>query len=157
MFLSKTPTRLLLGATALALVLAAAGAGKALAERGHGPGGPGLQRIFEEIDTDRDGAVTRAELNGFREARFAGADADASGGLSLAEFQELWVEMLRERMVDRFQRLDADGDGTVSPVEFERPLERMFGRLDENADGAVTQAEIRDLRDRHGWRGRHRD
>ncbi len=148
----KSSSKILLGATAL--VLAAAAAGTALAERGDGPGGPGLQRLFEEIDADGDGAVTRAEANRFRETRFAGADADASGGLSLAEFQDLWVEMLRDRVADRFQRLDADGDGTVSPVEFERPLERMFGRLDENGDGAVTQAEIRD---RHGWRGRHRD
>jgi hypothetical protein len=165
MTLKKTSTKALLGATAVALVTLAA-AGGALADRGgSGPGGfggrggpghgPALQ-LFEEIDADADGNVTRAELEDFRAARFGETDADADGGLSLAEFQELWLQMMRERMVDRFQKLDADGDGQVTPAEFDRPLDRMFAFLDRNEDGSVSKEEIRPPHKRGMERGEYR-
>ncbi|SEM80529.1 EF-hand domain-containing protein [Palleronia pelagia] len=44
-------------------------------------------------------------------------DANDDGALSLDEFAGWHAAMMRERTVDRFQHLDSDGDGTVTPDE----------------------------------------
>jgi len=67
---------------------------------------------------------------------------------------EGFAELMRERAGERFDRLDADGDGTISREEFlaatgER-AETMFQRMGPNEDGVVT----RSARERGGW-GRH--
>ena len=38
--------------------------------------------------------------------------------------------------------MDQDGDGNVSRAEFVAKTDRMFERLDENADGTLTKAEL---------------
>ncbi len=120
---------------------------------GYGPGdgrGAGMARMFEQVDADGDGRITRTEMTQFRETRFSGADGNGDGTLDLAEFQGLWQEMMRARMVDRFQRLDDDGDGQVTPEEFGRPMDRMHGWLDADEDGAVSRGELREM---HRMRG----
>ncbi|SHI46269.1 EF hand [Palleronia salina] len=44
-------------------------------------------------------------------------DVNDDGALSLDEFAQWHATMMRERMVDRFQHLDADADGSVTPDE----------------------------------------
>jgi Ca2+-binding EF-hand superfamily protein len=61
---------------------------------------------------------------------------------------------MRERMVDRFQAHDDDGDGLVTAEEFGEPFTRMLSRLDENGDGELSRDE---LRDRHRDRDRDGD
>ncbi|WP_371059828.1 hypothetical protein [Rhodosalinus sp. 5P4] len=54
------------------------------------------------------------------------------------------------RETPRFEALDADGDGTLSPAELEAAAERrraeriarMVARLDMNGDGALDRAEL---------------
>ena len=67
---------------------------------------------------------------------------------------EGFAELMRERAGERFDALDADGDGTISREEFlaatgER-AETMFQRMGPNEDGVVT----RSARERGGF-GRH--
>ena len=45
---------------------------------------------------------------------------------------------------NRFERLDADGNGRVDRQEFARGGDVMFGRLDADGDGAITLAEVED-------------
>jgi len=52
-------------------------------------------------------------------------DGNSDGALSLDEFESLHSAMFRERMVDRFQHLDADGDGIVTEAELEEAGSRM--------------------------------
>jgi Ca2+-binding EF-hand superfamily protein len=55
-----------------------------------------------------------------------------------------------EQVTQRFQRLDANGDGRVTPEEMrqaraqmrERMQERMFDRMDLNHDGSITREEM---------------
>jgi Ca2+-binding EF-hand superfamily protein len=42
-------------------------------------------RILANLDADRNGSISRAELDGYIEAMVAGADADSDGGVSFSE------------------------------------------------------------------------
>ena len=128
-------------------------AGTSFAGGGHGwkghhaggdhHGGPKGAAMFEQLDADGDGRVTRAEMESAIDEHLAGADSDKSGSLSLDEFEGLWLSKMRERMVDDFQRLDNDGDGQVTREEMAKPMERMFDRADRNDDGAIERGEGR--------------
>lgn len=43
---------------------------------------------------------------------------------------------------DRFQEADTNGDGNVSKEEFLAKHETMFNKIDADADGMLTQAEM---------------
>lgn len=83
-----------------------------------GPAGSGDR--FAMLDTDSDGYITRDELRNLpgaiRERRgelFAQADTDGDGALSLAEIQAVRPGITAEQ----FSRMDANGDGLLSPDE----------------------------------------
>lgn len=158
----KRHTKIVLGLVA-GLGLASATAVTVSANSGHwgpgkdcgGPGGgrhAGVMRMFDRVDANGDGKVTGAELATFRSERFANADADGNGSISLEEFQTVWMEMTRPRMVDAFQRMDDDGDAAVTDEEFGGRLQRMQSWLDRDGDGAVSREELRGFGGRHGHR-----
>ena len=110
-------------------------------------GGPS---IFESFDANADGSLMQAEVDQFRSDRLAKFDTSGDGQLTLEEYQVLWLDAMRERMVDAFQRLDDDGDALVTREEFLEPFVQLVQRLDRDADGAVTQEEMRAQREEHG-------
>lgn len=117
---------------------------------GYGMGGPGMKghggrmaSMLRYFDSDGDGAVSQAEIDQVRDERFATFDSDSSQTLSLAEFEGLWLDFMRERMVDGFQRLDADGDGQVTLAEVNRPLGQMVERMDRNEDGVIDRSDFK--------------
>jgi Ca2+-binding EF-hand superfamily protein len=149
-------TKLLLTGGALALG-AAVFAGASLADgwgRHHGGGGA---RFFEQFDANQDGRLTQAEIDQVRQSRLAEFDQNGDGSLSLEEYQALWMDAMRERMVDRFQAHDDDGDGIVTAEEFGEPFDRMVSRFDRDGDGEVTTDEMRRRGDRDGDRERDED
>ncbi len=110
-------------------------------------GGQGMMSMFDSFDGNGDGSLTQAEIDQARAARLAGFDTDGDGSLSLKEYEALWSDAMRERMVDRFQNLDADGDGTVTKAEFTEPFAGKVQFMDRNGDGVLS-------RDDMGRRGR---
>jgi hypothetical protein len=62
-----------------------------------------------------------------------------------------------------FSQADADGDGALTPAEFQtfqqllrqRIAQRMFARADADGNGEVTQAELDAARPPHGHCGPH--
>ena len=124
-------------------------------QKGHGPFG-GAAMIIEQFDTDADLKLTRAEIDGGIQTRLAAADANGDGNIDLEEFQPLLVDIMRPKIVDGFQFLDADGDAVITAEEIQRPVNRIISHLDRNDDGELTSDEMR-MR-RHGWgRGHHDD
>lgn len=118
-------------------------------EGGRHHGARRMMRMFEAYDTNGDGRLTQAEINEARRARLAEFDSDGDGSLTLEEYQALWLDAMRERMVDRFQDRDADGDGKVTGEEFAAPFDSIVRFMDRNDDDAISRDDM--------MRWRHRD
>jgi Ca2+-binding EF-hand superfamily protein len=137
----------------IALVAGIAAAGMlttaAWAGGGHRHGGMGHHRgaqmfeMMDSFDTDGDGKLTQAEIDQARKDRLAKHDADKDGKLTLQEYEALWLEAMRERMVRQFQRHDRDGDAAVTAEEFVQTTGRLAARLDRNGDGVVDREDQR--------------
>jgi len=96
---------------------------------------PGLYNLVEDLSEEHDLAAARpaelAQLQGLYDAwdaemaepRWGGQAAGRGGGA----------------VRRRFQQLDTNGDGRLTPDELPRP--RLFRRLDANGDGVVTLDE----------------
>ena len=99
---------------------------------------PSMKRILERFDTNSDGKLTQDEISQAQTTRLKQFDTDSDGQLSLEEFQALWVQEKRNRMVDRFQKLYDDGDAVVTEAEFLAPFEGV----DRDGDGEITPKEM---------------
>lgn len=154
-----------LGTTTMVGASLADGKGRGYHAGGHHGGGWGgprggrterVERMFERFDANQDGVITQAEIDEVRSSRLAAFDADGDGSLTLEEYQVLWMDAMRPRMVRAFQRLDTDGDAIVTVEEFVEPYGRLVRRLDRNDDGEITQDDLRGRprdRDRGGSDG----
>ncbi|WP_179954149.1 EF-hand domain-containing protein [Denitrobaculum tricleocarpae] len=170
----KRTTKLSVAGVSLVLVLGLAGAGLSNAHDrwsgyggskggsvayAHGQGGhfggqrakgrKMMRRMMQSFDANEDGSLTQAEIDTGRQQQLAQYDSDNDGTLSLEEFQVFWMEMNRSRMVDRFQRLDEDGDAIVTAGEFLEPFANAVERHDRNGDGVLSK----DDRRKKGGRG----
>jgi Ca2+-binding EF-hand superfamily protein len=146
-------TKLFVTTAALALGVTAL-AGATLAGGGHhGRGHQGGAWLFENFDSNDDGRITQVEIDEVRQGQLEEFDADGDGSLSLEEYQALWLDVLRGRMVDRFQAHDDDGDGLITTAEFGERFDDIVSHLDDDGDGELTMDELRRRhRDRDGDR-----
>lgn len=119
-----------------------------------GMNGHRAMKILKRFDVDGDGTLTEAEIDKTRETMLSKFDGNGDGSLTLQEFQGLWLEFKRPRMVDRFQAFDEDGDGRITLDEFKSPFTDMVKRLDGDGDGKLTVQEL--SRGRHGEHHKHR-
>jgi Ca2+-binding EF-hand superfamily protein len=150
---SRTPR--LMAALVAAAVLTTAGVALAQGWSGRpGPGGGGMG-LMETFDANKDGKVTQAEIDAYRNDQLTKFDKDGNGQLNLEEYQALWADAMRQRMVRQFQAHDADGNGSVTAEEFRDRYARMVARLDRDGNGEITANELQ-MRGRHG-RGRGGD
>jgi hypothetical protein len=106
-------------------------------------GGRGMFRMMEAFDANEDGKLSQEEIDSSRAERFGQFDGDGDQSLTLQEYEQLWLDAMRERMVDRFQHLDADGDAKVTAEEFQRPFAKMVQRKDRNGDGVIDRNDFR--------------
>lgn len=122
-----------------------------MGQRGGG-GGP-----LAMIDADQDGTVTRAEFDTFHGLAFKAMDADGDGQVERQAFLDArtagpqrnggnrsgWrAEQRTERMGQRFDVWDADGNGIVTEAEFTTQAEARFQSMDLDGDGQVTGQEM---------------
>ena len=103
---------------------------------------------FSTLDDNGDGQITKAEVQAHRAAEFVKVDIDGNGSLSaeelMAKVDERCSKKMEKRVKWMFKDLDADGTGTVELAEMQakRSGERMFGHLDANEDGMISQEEF---------------
>ena len=97
---------------------------------GAGPAGePFIVKHFDEIDADKNGQLSRAEV-------------------------ETWAaaarEQMRQRAEDHIKAADTNGDGQISKDEAKAGLPMVYDHfdfLDADGDGQVKKAEFERLRD----------
>ncbi|MDA1059831.1 MAG: hypothetical protein O3C65_14225 [Proteobacteria bacterium] len=145
--MNKTTLTLLSAVCLTALAVPALAAGPQGMRGGHHAAGHG-GGVLETFDTNNDGRLTQAEIDTFRADRLAKFDSDNNGTLSLKEYEALWLDAYRERMVDEFQRHDDDGDSVVTAEEFNEPYAKLVARMDRNGDGILTGEELNPRRHR---------
>jgi hypothetical protein len=103
---------------------------------------------FPQLDTNRDGRVSRSEWRG-SDAAFRVRDWNRDGVLSGEEVRmgayppddSLEARDYRMPSGDRFDYLDANNDGRVSENEWDGSL-ASFDRFDRNRDGWLTRNEL---------------
>lgn len=89
------------------------------------------RRIFDEIDTDADDKLTRAEIMA-NETKFIRHVFTTGNILGPAELST----------AEKIQRLDANGDGVVSQTEHANAAAAKFIKLDLNNNGEVSPEEF---------------
>lgn len=145
-----------LSAVSLAAMVAASISTVAFADIGR-QGGRGMQVPFnfEEMDADKDGKVTEAEIAVYRAAKIAEIDTDKDGKISAAELtaaHDKLAEARANRRAERMiTRLDGNNDGVLSVEEMAQMGNqngRMFDRIDTDGDGAISKAEADMAKDR---------
>ncbi len=113
--------------------------------------------FIREQDLDHDGNVSKDEYARGRAAEFARMDKDRDGKLSNGEYVEDYRVRLEARLAAlpadrrdkerttemhqaevRFDVLDSDASGFITPAEFDYSGWRMFMHHDTNKDGVVS-------------------
>lgn len=111
--------------------------------RGGHRGGKALKHLAKRYDADKDGTVSQAEIDTNRTEWHKKFDTDGNGTLSLKEFESLWLEAKRQRMVRSFQRFDVDGDAQMTLEEYTEPMSNIVERWDRNGDGVISREDRR--------------
>jgi hypothetical protein len=144
----QTRSKILIASIGGAVVLGLTGG--AIASKMHESRGGHMSAMLGMVDADKDGKVTRAEADAFRDAQMAKFDADANGSLNQDEYIALMEDFRRQMKLARFKQHDADGDGSISKDEMVGHMSMMFERMDRNNDGVIEGDEMR--RGHHGER-----
>ena len=120
----------------------------------------GGERLFNKLDANDDGVVTREEEAAMAARRFQKLDADGDGSITAEELKSKhrckkrsWWQQGKRRKCHHghggkrhgrlIERLDANGDGMLSAEEFAVKGAQMFERADVDGNGRVTREEMR--------------
>lgn len=125
-------------------------------------GGKNNRPSFEELDTNKDGSLSKEEIEARGMGRFAKMDANSDGKLTAEEIVAQAPEGKKDRAERRanrmIKRFDKNEDGAISMDELPRRAGKMFDRIDANSDGKIDKAEFEAAKAKMGGkRGGHRN
>ncbi|MBB1249006.1 EF-hand domain-containing protein [Rhizobium sp. G21] len=118
--------------------------------------------MIKRLDADKDGKVSKQEMQAAMNATLSVVDSNKDGFLSKQEVeagkdalkayrQKVKAEpnaapvkpaRLPNGVIKHFDRIDANKDGKLSKEELDRVADRMFQRRDANKDGFITAQEF---------------
>jgi Ca2+-binding EF-hand superfamily protein len=117
-----------------------------------GPMGAMSNLLFEAIDVDGDGMITKRELSRAA-AQFKKLDTDGDGNISLAEVAPQGMAMGPamaggqfgdpNQMIASLMQNDKNGDGKLTADEIPGPMaQQMIQNGDKDGDGALSREEL---------------
>lgn len=113
--------------------------------RGPAPGEarkPWIAEHFAELDADKDGTLTRAEMEAEATRTFAAYDSDDDGRLTKNEYDRGGVRSAFAGFVrGHAAEVDADGNGTMTEQEVLDFAGQLFEKADRDGDRRTTQAD----------------
>jgi Ca2+-binding EF-hand superfamily protein len=110
---------------------------------------------FGKMDADKNGLVTRPEIEQFEKQRalaeaqarneslFDQLDVNKNGQISATEFAKLVTEPAVTSAQPMLGREDGNRDGQISLVEHRAATLANFDRIDTDKDGVVSVAEMK--------------
>ncbi|MBS1797044.1 MAG: YHYH protein [Acidobacteria bacterium] len=106
---------------------------------------PWIVQHASEMDTNGDGALTRAELNAEADKTFAAYDKNRNGRLEADEVQTGEVRSAMGGFVRQHAKeLDANSDSSITKEELLAVVTRMFDKADRDGDGKLSKEETKD-------------
>ena len=107
------------------------------------------EQMFKQVDTNRDGAISKAEFNAYQGKQFKRMDANGDGKISHDEMDAGHKKPANNgatHLDKRFQAADANQDGGLNREEAKAmPMLTMyFDEVDSNKDDKVTRKEYLD-------------
>ena len=114
-----------------------------------------MDQEFGKMDADKDGQVTRGEVEAFQRsdavarsaararAMFSQLDSDRNGQLSFAEFAKAQSGSPPVNAQPFLTGFDSNKDGRVSLVEHRAGKLVYFDKIDTDKDGVVSVAEMK--------------
>lgn len=100
---------------------------------------PGV--LFEALDSDKDGVVTRSEFDTWRADKrrdvimFRGGEGGPPPGPG-RERREI-------RLLRNPENIDVNGDGKITFDEFAAPMKQHFDSIDADKDGSLSPQEMK--------------
>jgi len=88
--------------------------------------------VFDMLDTNRNGSITSAEMDAAAAMRFARADTNHDGLVSMTEAKAFLHSDLPA---------DSNGDNRVSQAEYQVARRNLLMRADANKDGSISRDE----------------
>ena len=110
---------------------------------------------FRKIDADKDGKLTRGEIEAYQRvvatigaqaanrSLFARLDKDRNGQLSAQEFAAVQAPPPRPNAAPMLAQTDLNKDQAVTLVEYRTGKLVNFDRMDADKDGVVSPAEMK--------------
>jgi Ca2+-binding EF-hand superfamily protein len=97
------------------------------------------QHMLARIDTDKDGKISKAEIDAESAALFKRLDKNADGKIASDEVRH---HRWGGKGAGMLGRMDTDKDGNITKAEFTTAEDQMFQKLDANGDGVISQDEM---------------
>ncbi len=97
---------------------------------------------FEDMDSNKDGSISKAEFDAFHTAHHPGDKMDMPMPPPCGDEHEGQGGEHRRIMIRHMGDLDANKDGKITFDEFVAPMKEHFNELDANHDGVLQGDEM---------------
>jgi len=106
---------------------------------------PWIIQHANEMDSNKDGSLTRAEMNGEINGTFLKYDVNGNGKLESGEVQNGNVRSPLGGFVKQHAKeIDSDSNSLITPEELTATVSRMFDRADRDRNGILSKDELGD-------------